>query len=77
MLSRPTNLQLHELMQRNEDYYRSLVGEQLWHYESIRTAYGSLGQMSTGRLTPPNNTLHPNHSETVQERPAPPASDAK
>lgn len=26
--------------------------------------------------TPPNNTPHPTHSETAQERPAPPASGA-
>lgn len=31
-------------------------------------------RLSIATLTPPNNTLHPNHSETAQERPAPPAS---
>jgi len=29
------------------------------------------------RMRRPNNTLHPNHSETAQERPASPASGAE
>jgi len=33
-------------------------------------------RLSLATLIPPNNTLHPNHSETAQERPASPASGA-
>lgn len=74
MFSRPTNLPLREFMQQNEDYYRRLVGDQQWAYERYLTAYGPINRLHTGIFTPPNNTLHPNHSETAQERPASPAS---
>jgi hypothetical protein len=43
----------------------------------FKNADGRFFVVNADVFTPPNNTLHPNHSETAQERPASPASGAK
>jgi hypothetical protein len=67
-----------------EAYMRSMLGEDglrqylLGQAGIMHYADGSMKIIPKEEmyLTPPNNTLHPNHSETAQERPASPASGA-
>lgn len=67
-----------------ENYLRSMLGEEglrqymLGQAGIMHYADGSMKIIPKEEmyLTPPNNTQHPNHSETAQELPASPASGA-
>jgi len=76
MFSKPTNIPIRRLMAGDEIYLKSMIGEEA--YNKLQTMRGVPDWLwGTATLKVPNNTLHPNHSETAQERPASPASGAE
>jgi hypothetical protein len=62
-------------------FYKVLPKGSFWEMQAHRLFPYNIGKKLLDKhpalVTPPNNTLHPNHSETAQERPVSPASDAK